>query len=79
MYSTWASFQWSRVSSIRVASTWEYRYQDIDIVDIDILDIVDIDKLDIVDMSHHVVVEVGRVGVGVQVDWVEQHAQPVRG
>ena len=30
-------------------------------------------------MSHHVVVEVGRVGVGVQVDWVEQHAQPVRG
>ena len=62
-----------------MASTWEYRYQDIDIVDIDILDIVDIDKLDIVDMSHHVVVEVGRVGVGVQVDRVEQHAQPVRG
>ena len=29
-------------------------------------------------MSHHVVVEVGRVGVGVQVDWMEQHAQPVR-
>ena len=35
--------------------------------------------VDIVDMSHHVVIEVGRVGVGVQVDWVEQHAQPVRG
>ena len=57
-----------------MASTWEYRYQDIDIVDI-----VHIDIVDIVDMSHHVVVEVGRVGVGVQVDGVEQHAQPVRG
>lgn len=76
MYSTWASFQWSRVSSIRVASTWEYRYQDIDIVDI--VDI-DIRYCRYCRYSHHVVVEVGRVGVGVQVDWVEQHAQPVRG
>ena len=59
-----------------MASTWEYRYQDIDIVDIVY---IDIRYCRYCRYSHHVVVEVGRVGVGVQVDWVEQHAQPVRG